>query len=151
MCSHLSHRLLSCVLATSLLSCGGGDLVLPDDKAPVALQAVSGDGQEATVGSRLPDPLVVLLTDGAARPVAGVPLTFRFRDDVPDAEIDPASVETDESGRASARVTLGATTGPHTVEAVVAQGPSLSTTFGVTAVAKRGGGGGGGDDDDDDD
>jgi hypothetical protein len=147
MCSHLSHRLFYCVLASSLPACGGGNLVLPDDSAPAALQVVSGDGQEATVGSRLRDPLVVQLTNAAADPVAGVSLMFRFRDPVPDAEIDQASVETDESGRASARVKLGTTTGAYTVEAVVVQGPSLSTTFGLTAIAKKDHHGDGDDDD----
>jgi hypothetical protein len=143
MCNRLSHRVLYCVVTTSLFGCGGGDLILPDDKAPVALQAISGDGQEAPVGTRLPDPLVARVTDGAARPVEGVPLTFRFQGDFPGAELDPPSAQTNDSGRASTRVKLGTATGPYTVEAVVTQGaPSLSTTFGVTAVPREDGHGG---------
>jgi hypothetical protein len=146
MCSRLSHRVLYCVVATSLFACGG-DLVLPDgtlpdDKAPAMLQAVSGDGQQATVGSRLPEPLVALVTDGAARPVAGVALTFRFRGEFPGAEINPPSAQTDATGLASTQVKLGTATGPYTVEAVVAQAADLSTTFGVTAVPRDHGDGG---------
>jgi hypothetical protein len=126
-------------MTSSLFACGGGDLVLPNDKAPAALKVVSGDGQEGTVGSRLPAPLVVVLTDAAERPVPGVPLTFRFRDDFPGAEINPASAETNDSGLASTRVTLGSATGPYTVEAVAQVAPDLSTTFGVLAVAKESG------------
>jgi hypothetical protein len=134
--SRLSHRILYCAVASSLFACGS-DLVLPDDKAPVTLRAISGDGQEATVGTRLPEPLVALLTDGAARPVPGVPFTFRFQGDFPGAKIDPPAAETDESGLVRTRVTLGTATGPYTIEAVVAQGADLSTTFGVTAVPKE--------------
>lgn len=131
------------------LGCGG-DLNLPDDGTPVALTAVSGDGQEATIGSRLPQPLVVRVTDGAQRPVADVPLVFRFQDEFPDAEIDPASIATDSTGRASVRVRLGTTTGPQTIEATVAQDvlPDARATFDVTALDKPGGGRDGDDDED---
>jgi hypothetical protein len=146
-----SPRLLGPGLGLAMLACAGGDLNLPNDDTPVELTAVSGDGQEAKVGSRLPEPLVVRVTDAAGRPVAEVPLVFRFQDEVPDAEIDPASVATDSTGRASVRVRLGTTTGPQTIEATIAQdaAPQARATFGVTALEKRGhgGGDGGGDDD----
>jgi hypothetical protein len=131
-------------MTASLFACGS-DLILPDDKAPVTLRTVSGDGQEATVGTRLPEPLVALLTDGAARPVPGIPFTFRFQGDFPGAEIDPPTAETDDSGLVRTRVTLGTATGPYTIEAVVTQGADLRTTFGVTAVPRQHGHGGGGD------
>jgi hypothetical protein len=147
----LSARLLGAGLGLAVLACGGGDLNLPNSGTPVELTAVSGDGQEAKVGTRLPDPLVVRVTDAAGRPVAEVPLVFRFQDEVPDAEIDPASVATDSTGRASVRVRLGTTTGPQTIEATIAQdaAPQARATFGVTALEKHGhgGGDGGGDDD----
>jgi hypothetical protein len=146
-----SPRLLGPGLGLAMLACAGGDLNLPNDDTPVELTAVSGDGQEAKVGTRLPDPLVVRVTDAAGRPVAEVPLVFRFQDEVPDAEIDPASVATDSTGRASVRVRLGTTTGPQTIEATIAQdaAPQARATFGVTALEKHGhgGGDGGGDDD----
>jgi hypothetical protein len=146
-----SPRLLGPGLGLAMLACAGGDLNLPNDDTPVELTAVSGDGQEAKVGTRLPDPLVVRVTDAAGRPVAEVPLVFRFQDEVPDAEIDPASVATDSTGRASVRVRLGTTTGPQTIEATIAQdaAPQARATFGVTALEKHGhgDGDGGGDDD----
>jgi len=144
-----SPRLLGPGLGLAVLACGGGDLNLPNDGAPVALTAVSGDGQEAKVGSLLPEPLVVRVTDAARQPVAAVPLVFRFQDAVPDAEIDPASLETDSTGLASVRVRLGTTTGPQTIEATIAQdaAPDARATFGVTALEKHGGGGHDGDDD----
>jgi len=147
----LSFR-LSPGLGLAVLACSGGDLNLPNDGTPVELTAVSGDGQEAKVGSLLPKPLVVQVTDAARQPVAEVPLMFRFRAAVPDAEIDPASVATDSTGHASVRVRLGTVTGPQTIEATIAQaaGPDSRATFGVTALDKGGHGHGGGHGDGDD-
>ncbi|HVD32183.1 MAG TPA: hypothetical protein VNC19_01305 [Gemmatimonadales bacterium] len=147
----LSFR-LSPGLGLAVLACSGGDLNLPNDGTPVELTAVSGDGQEAKVGSLLPKPLVVQVTDAARQPVAEVPLVFRFRAAVPDAEIDPASVATDSTGHASVRVRLGTVTGPQTIEATIAQaaGPDSRATFGVTALDKGGHGHGGGHGDGDD-
>lgn len=144
-------------MGLAVLACGGGDLNLPSDDTPIELTAVSGGGQEATVGSRLPQPLVVRVRNAARRPAAQVPLVFRFQNEFPDAEIEPASVETDSTGHASVWVRLGTTTGSQTIEATIAQdaAPDVRATFGVTALEKHGrrghGGGRGGDDDDDDD
>jgi hypothetical protein len=141
-------RLLGPGFSLALLACAGGDISLPNGGTPVTLTAVSGDGQEATIGSRLPHPLVVRVTDAAQQPVAEVPLVFRFQNAVPDAEIDPASVATDSTGRASVEVRLGTTTGAQTIEATIAQdaAPDVRATFGVTALEKRGHGKQGGDD-----
>ena len=131
-------RLLSPGLGLSVLACAGGDLTLPNNGAPVELTAISGDGQEAKVGTLLPQPLVVQVTDAAGRPVAEVPLVFRFQAAVPDAEIDPASVATDSDGHASVRVRLGTVTGPQTIEAIAQDaGPDVRATFGVTALEKH--------------
>jgi len=147
------HRLFSLVLATALTGCGGGSLTLPDDGSPAALRAVSGDGQQGTVGSKLDDPLVVKLTDASSRPIGGVPVLFHFKSDVPDAEVDPAEAATDSEGVASAEVRLGTSTGSHQVEARVSAPAELSATFVVTAVerdhGKKGKGGGPGGDGDD--
>jgi hypothetical protein len=144
----LSHRVLSSGFSTVLLACAGGNLNLPNDGNPVELTAVSGSGQEAKVGSLLPEPLVVRVTDAAQGPVAQVPLVFRFQEEFPDAEIEPASVETDSNGLAWVRVRLGTTTGPQTIEAILAQDPASEAraTFGVTALEKQGGTGHGDDD-----
>jgi hypothetical protein len=147
-----------------VMACGGGDLTLPGDGSPSALRAVSGYDQEGTVGSELPDPLVARLIDGAARPLAGVSIEFRFQNDVPAARIEPLEiVATNDSGFASVRVRLGTTVGPQTVEASLADATAgeLRTTFGLRGLEKKGDDGDGGDgrgrgrgrghDDDDDD
>jgi hypothetical protein len=144
----LPHLVIA-VLGWALSGCGASDLVLPGQGSPIELVVVSGNDQEATVGDRLPDPLVVGARDGAGNPVAEVQLVFRFRDEFPDAEIEPAERETDANGQASVRVKVGSTAGSTTVEATIAQGvsPDARALFGVTATApeRRGRDGGGGD------
>jgi len=146
----IPYRLVSLILG-ALTGCGGGNLMLPDDDSPAALRAVSGDGQQGTVGKKLDKPLVVKLTDASSRPIAGVPVVFQFKIDIPDAEVDPAEAGTDSAGLASTEVRLGTSTGPHQVEARVAAAAGLSATFVVTALERdRGkdkGGSGDGDDD----
>ena len=142
-------NLLLAVFGSALFGCAASDLVLPGNGSPIELVVVSGSDQEATVGSRLPQPLVVGARDGAGNPVAEVQLVFRFRDEFPDAEIEPAERQTDANGQASVRVRVGSTAGSTTVEATVAQGvaPDARALFGVTALERRGRGrdGGGGD------
>lgn len=135
---------LSLVLLTALTACGGGSLTLPADGSPASLRAMSGNGQRATVGTQLPDPLVVRVTDGASRPVPQVAVDFRFQSAVAGAQFIPATATTNDSGFASVRVRLGTTAGAQTIEAAVAASPSsaLLATFGVTAVAAPSGGGG---------
>jgi hypothetical protein len=142
-------NLLLAVFSSALFGCAASDLVLPGNGSPIELVVVSGSDQEATVGSRLPQPLVVGARDGAGNPVAEVQLVFRFRDEFPDAEIEPAERQTDANGQASVRVRVGSTAGSTTVEATIAQGvaPDARALFGVTALERRGRGrdGGGGD------
>ena len=136
--------LLSLILTTLLTGCGS-DLTLPADGSPARLRAMSGSGQQATVGTRLPEPLVVRLTDGAGLGVSGVAVDFRFTSDVPGARFEPATtVTTNDTGFASVQVRLGTTPGDQTVEAAVGPGAStgLLATFGVTAVAPQDDGGG---------
>jgi hypothetical protein len=132
------------LLASTLSGCEAGDLTLPADGLPASLRVVSGSGQQATIGTQLPKPLVVRVTDGAARPVVGVAVNFRFQSAVPGAQFDPATVTTNDTGFASVQVRLGNTAGDQTIEAAVTGSTSpLLTTFGVTALAAPTGGGGG--------
>jgi uncharacterized membrane protein YgcG len=150
MFGHNLHHLSAVIAgAAALAGCSAGDLSLPSDSNPFRMEAVSGDGQEATAGSLLPRPLVVQLTDAAERPVPGASLVFSFQGDVPEAEIDPGLVQTDSSGRASVRARLGSTIGTQIIEARLdsAAGRDLRAIFGMTAIEarKNAGGGGGGE------
>lgn len=148
MCTSFSQRLFGLLVGAALTGCGNG-LTLPDDGSPARLEAVSGGGQQATVGSRLRDPLVVRLTDTGNRPVSNVAVEFRFQGAPTDAVVDPTTGTTDTAGVASAEVRLGTNTGPLTVEAQVVQSSALRTTFELNALA-RGKGKGGKDNDEGD-
>lgn len=63
---------------------------------PAQLQIVSGDGQETSFNREVPEPLVVGVTDGSGRPVAGVPVAWS----APRGALDETSV-TDADGLAS--------------------------------------------------
>ncbi|HJR17262.1 MAG TPA: Ig-like domain-containing protein [Gemmatimonadales bacterium] len=137
----LRHWLTPVIIGGVIASCSA-DLNLPTDEVPAPggpaqLSAVSGDGQEGRVRSRLDEPLVVRVTDANSQPLAGVPVNFRFTSELSEAELDPADVTTDSDGLAAAQVRLGTDAGTHTVEARVAQDPSpeLSATFDLTATA----------------
>ena len=145
----LASRLAAGPLVAWLAAgCSGGDLLLPGSGSPAELRAVSGDRQEAEVGATLRDPLVVLATDAAGRPVVGVEIAFRFDGDA-GGNVAPESVRTDSEGKAEAQVRLGSASGAQLVDAMVVEGPADATvTFRLTALAPDHGGdgdGGGGD------
>ena len=145
----IPYRLFSIALAAALSGCGG-ELTLPDDSSPAALRAWSGDGQRGTVGSKLDDPLVVKVTDANGGPISGVPVVFRFTDDVPDAQVDEEAI-TNSEGFAAAEVRLGTSSGTLQVQARVATATALNATFVLTALERDRKGQGGGDDHEDDD
>jgi hypothetical protein len=157
--TYLSNR-LRLALTTTVLACSSGNLALPNDGLPTDLQAFSGDGQEGTVGTQLPDPLVARVLDGTSRPVVGVSIVFGFQTEVSGAKIEPATAMTDDMGKASVRVRLGNTTGPQSVVARLEEdlAADLRATFGLKALDREqgnndgsGDGGDAGEDDDDDD
>jgi hypothetical protein len=127
-----------------MLGCSGGDLTLPSTDDPGTLMAVSGDGQRAEAGTLLDKPLMVELLDGSSRPVRGTPIQFSFLGDLPGAGLDPASVLTDDQGRAEAIVRLGETLGEQVIVAQVAntQISDLRARFSATAIRPDGKGGG---------
>ncbi|NJL26815.1 MAG: hypothetical protein HC897_02510 [Thermoanaerobaculia bacterium] len=85
------------------------------------LLRVSGSGQAGTIGTRLPEVLVVRAVDESERPVGGVPVVFRVLEG--SGQLDggkrQALVFTDGGGHASIGFTLGtrAGLGNHVVEA----------------------------------
>jgi hypothetical protein len=136
-------------LVLALPACGSGDLVLPGGP-PTMVTAVSGDGQRGPPGSRLPDPLVVEVTDADGRLVTGTSVEFSFAGAIPGGAVTPGAAETDEQGRASAEVKLGTVVGNQLVEARAAGGSdsTLRVRFSLTALQTKnpGGGGNGGND-----
>jgi len=101
------------------------------------LRTISGDRQQAVIGSLLSQPLVVSLLDVAGNPVAGRPVAWSVRGN--DGTLDGGKrqivVPSDAAGRSSVRFTLGthAGAGTQVVEAVAA-GFSGTAVFIATAL-----------------
>ena len=72
---------------------------------------LSGDGQTATAGAELPEPLVVEVTDAFGNPIEGVGVAWTAEGG---GSVSAASSVTDPAGRASGSRTLGPTAGTQT-------------------------------------
>jgi hypothetical protein len=101
--------------AVLLLSCGGGDLVLPSEGEPATIVIEQGDAQSGRVGNALPEPIVVRVTDTQGRAVVSVPVVFAFTGGA-QATVTPDTSVTDADGRVVFQVVLGTQTGDGTAE-----------------------------------
>jgi hypothetical protein len=114
-------------------------LTLPGDAVPAHIDIVTGDDQAGVVGSALPLPLVVLVTDSLDRAV--VDQTVEFSVQTGGGQITPASVTTGSDGRASATWTLGPGAGLQQVRAQAVGGGAPATllvAFSATAISGSG-------------
>ena len=110
------------------ISCGGDELFLPADGEPAAIAIVSGDAQAGLVGSALGNPLVVRVTDGEDRPIAGTKVTFTVTSG--EGTVAPSTTSTDADGLAGADWVLGPQAGTQTVDARVTDAvPPLAVRF----------------------
>jgi hypothetical protein len=145
MTSQRVFRMGAAAVMLTLLSCSAGDLTLPDPgpEQPAEVKVLSGDGQQAEAGTLLDDPLTVQVLDESSHPVPNIRIQFSFLGELSGAALDPASIETDEQGRAAAIVRLGEQTGEQVIVAEVAntQLPDLRVQFSATAVSPDGGDG----------
>lgn len=128
-------------VSLSIIGCQG-DLTLPGNPPtappgepfPSSLSRVDGNGQEGVVGTKLPDPLRVRVTDATTAPVADV--TVRFTSSVPGAKLQPDVIATDNGGYAEVTIRLGDVEGAQEVQAFLVDDTGLRTTFTLNAVAK---------------
>lgn len=104
--------------ASGLTSATSGSITLSAGlPATIAIQA--GNNQSATVGTAVTVPPSVLVTDGAANPVTGVPVTFAVASGG-GTVVPTTPVTTGSTGLATVTSwTLGATPGPNTLTATV--------------------------------
>ena len=98
---------------------------------PTSLEKVSGDNQIGDAGTVLPEPLVVMLKDQNANPMAEVEVDFTVTQG--NGSVNPTSALTDVDGKASTEFTLGQTAGLNQVTATVNE---LSVTFSATGQAQ---------------
>ena len=99
--------------ATGLTSVVFSETGNPGAAATVAV--VSGNNQAGTAGTALPSPLVVLVSDANANPVAGANVTFAAT--AGGGTLSPASMATGANGQAQSSLTPGS--GNNTVTATV--------------------------------
>ena len=126
-------RRLAWLSVLGIASCGGGDLVLPNEGEPAALTVVRGDRQNGTVGQALPDSLVVRVTDRFDQPVPGAEVVWVADNG---GSVDPATAQTDGAGRAATMRTLGGQPGTYTTRVSVtglAGDPLIFVTTGLAA------------------
>jgi hypothetical protein len=90
--------------------------------APANVAIVSGDNQTTSVGSPLPQPLKVKITDQAGNPVVGTSVTFT----APSGSFTGSPATTDAGGNATATYTAGTVAGIITITATAG---SASATF----------------------
>ena len=122
----------SSLLASAAISCGGGDLGLPEDQSPSDITIVAGNGQVGAVGAELSSPLVVRVDDAQGRPVAGARVAFTLGAGAAGGSTAPDTAVTDADGEASALLVLGGAEGRQTVDAVVV-GEALVASFSAQA------------------
>ncbi len=130
---------MAIALAAGVFGCGGDKLTLPGDATPTKIEMVTGDAQAGIVGSALPLPLVVKVTDELGRAVVNQNVTFTVESG--GGQVAPGSSATGSDGRASATWTLGPNAGPQQVQAQAVGGgapDNLVVAFGATAVAGSG-------------
>ncbi|MYA33508.1 MAG: hypothetical protein F4Y33_07560, partial [Gemmatimonadales bacterium] len=94
-------------------------------QAAAAVEIVSGDGQQASAGAALPDPVVVRVADAGGSPVAGAMVAFT--PGTGHGTADPAEAASDAEGLARTVWTLGEAD-DQTLTAAVADGPSVRVT-----------------------
>lgn len=113
---------------------GGGDPI--DPAVPTALTVTGGDGQVDTALARLPQPLVVHVTNAAGGPVAGAVVEWRVTSG--GGGVSAASSSTDAAGDARTELRLGPAVGTQEVEARVVGLAGARVVFHLTASAPPG-------------
>jgi hypothetical protein len=97
------------------------------------IEPAGGNGQEAPVGTPVPDQLVVLVTDQFGNPVANVEVDWS----ADDGSVDPGSSTTGPDGRASTSWVLGSSTGAQTAAASSDGLEGSPVSFTATALPGR--------------
>jgi hypothetical protein len=125
----LNLAALAAFMASISVQCGGEDIGQPPTAS--AIEMAGGDGQVASVGAPLPNPLVVLVTDDAGDPVEGVTVQWATEGE---GDVSPQSAQTGSDGKASATRMLGATAGQQITTAAVSGLQGSPVTFTATAT-----------------
>lgn len=105
----------------------------PPNTTPTAISIVSGNTQSATVGTALPNPLIVRVTNSDGDALSGVVVAWTVVSG--GGTLGSATSTTNAQGQAQTTYTVGSNAGANQVQAAVQSNTSLSTTFSANAVA----------------
>jgi hypothetical protein len=125
-----------CLAAALAVSACGGDTNVQQPVVPSAIEAVQGQGQSGLVGSALPTPLGVKVTDGSGNPAPGVTITWSVVSG--GGTVSPAASVTDANGITSSQYTLGPTEGEQQAEATATGLTGSPVVFTETATTSPG-------------
>ena len=103
-------------------------------RIPATLLKVSGDSQQGSANTPLPQPFVVEVRDQNDRAYAGVPVTFRVA--TGDGQLSATTTQTDSNGKAQAHLTMGSA--PATTVSVTAAEVAQSVLFASTITPTDG-------------
>ncbi len=98
---------------------------------PTTIEEAGGNNQSAPVGTSLPNPLVVKVTDATGNPVTGVSVNWTAEGG---GSVSAATSGTNASGLAQITRTVGATPGQYTTRAEVGGLSGSPVTFASTAT-----------------
>lgn len=123
---------LALLLLAGAAACGGesGSPTAAEPPRPARLRLVDGDGQVHVVSTELPAPLRVLAEDASGRPLKGIVVAWSTAADA--GIVLPYTTSTDSLGIATARWSLGKSSGTYTATATVEGVPPV--TFSARAV-----------------
>ena len=120
-------------LAAFLLATCSRDTTAPAGSS-LSFSVVSGDGQQGTVGTALPQPVVIQATDARGKPAKN--LLVEFRVTTGGGSAAPASASTNNQGLAQTTWTLGTSTAvAQRLEARAVSTNALLGAFTATALA----------------
>jgi hypothetical protein len=135
-CDPFRQRLPALLSLLLFASCGGEDLVLPDEGIPTSIVVVDGNEQSGVIGTALAEPVVVRVLDVQGRPVQGQQVTFTVM--TGGGTVAPATPATNASGETSTSWTLGPAAGLQQLRARATGGAApadLSVAVSATASA----------------
>jgi len=105
----------------------------PQVVTPTAMTILAGNNQSGTVGTKLPNPIVVRITDAGKAAVSGVIVNFAVTP-AGAATLNSAQAITLPDGSASVIVTLGSTAGAVTITAAASGVTGVAFTATATAA-----------------
>ncbi len=117
------------LLAAATLRCSDGGPIDPTGGGTI--EQVSGDGQDAVVGTALPDSLIVRVLDQNGDPVSGIAVGWEAQGG---GSVSEASTQSGADGRTGIIRTLGMTAGEQTTVASAEGRDGSPITFTATAT-----------------